>query len=148
MAGTDPRFDAAKVRAALHFAMKMGSPTKPSEDVIFRWNTVETFQSKDPAGRPYDFGSTPTTSTSKPDVVIDTAGEFSARPSGSRDTEIGHFDTSRMVLTILDDDIDKVRDADLVIIDGNEYRILFIAPPDALFDMTVYQMYLEAVDES
>lgn len=148
MAQPDPRFPADKVRAALHFAMQMGTPKNPTEDVIFRWTTKETFQSKDPAGHPYSWDAPAVTSVTKPDVHIDCAVQFSARPSGSRDTEIGHFDTSRVILTILDDDINKVRTADLVIIDGNEYRILFMAPPEGLFDLTVYTLYLEARDET
>lgn len=148
MAGTDPRFPAQRFRDAIRFAMHMGLPNAVQERITFRWTTQKTFSTHDPAGRPYNWGSTPATTTSHADVLIDCAVEFTARPAGTRDTALGEFDTSRAVVTILDEDIDSVSGADTAIIGGNEYEILFTAPPMGLFEVTVYQLYLQARDES
>lgn len=128
--------------------MVMATSNEPLERVTFRWETEETFGSADPAGRPYSWDATPLTSVSHPDVQIDCVVEFSARPAGSRDTALGQFDTARAVITILDEDIDSVRGADAVIINGNVYDIQLEGPAIGMFDAGVYQLFCEARDES
>jgi hypothetical protein len=152
MAGTtDSRaagFDAAGFRSAIRFAMNMGLPNATSERATFKWSTVRTFATADPAGSPYDFSSTPTASVTHADVLIPVAVEFSARPAGSRDTAVGQFDSSRAVLTVLDEDYALVAGADLVLLGQNTYEIQFVGPPVGLFDVTIYQLFCDARDES
>lgn len=148
MAGSDPRFDPARFRDAIHFVMQMAAPEDTSERVTFRWETEKTFTQADPAGRPYLWSSTPATSTPHADVQIDCVVEFSARPAGSRDTPFGQFDTSRAVISVLDDDFSTIQGADLAIINGNTYEIQFVGPAIGLFEVTLYQLFCEARDES
>ena len=148
MAGTDPRFDAAKFRDAIHFVMATAAPETVSERCTFRWNTDRTFTAADPAGRPYSWDAAPATTTTHADVQIDCVVEFAARPAGSRDSAIGQFDTSRAVITILDDDIASIDGADEVILNGNSYDIQFTGPSQGLFDVTIYSVFCEARDES
>lgn len=148
MAGSDPRFSAARFREAIHFAMQMGAPQTVSERVTFRWSTDRTFSTADPAGRPYSWDDSPTTTTTHPDVQIDCVVEFAARPAGSRDTPIGQFDTSRATITVLDDDIAAISGADTAIINGDDYEIQFMGPAQGLFEVTIYQIYAEARDEA
>lgn len=148
MAGSDPRFNPDRFRDAIKFAMQMGKPEAAQERVIFRWTPQHSYSVADPAGRPYDWTSTATASVTHDDVEIDCAVEFSARPAGTRDTPLGQFDTSRAVLTLLDVDRELVEGADLVVIDGNIYEIGFWGPPMGLFEVTVYQAFCEARDES
>ncbi len=148
MAGTDPRFSAARFRDAIRFAMVMSASNTEQERVTFRWSVDQTFANADPAGRPYSWDATPLTSTARPDVQVDCVVEFAARPAGSRDSAIGQFDTARAVITLLDEDIDTVRGADQVIINGNRYDIQLEGPAIGLFDAGVYQLFCEARDES
>lgn len=128
--------------------MNMGAPEDSTKGVIFRWNTVTTHARMDPSGRPYRWDSTPTASVSNPDVIVDVAVEFSARPAGTRNTPEGQFDTSRAIITVLDVDYELIEGADLAIIDGDEYEILFEGPPVGLFETTIHTLICEARDES
>lgn len=152
MAGTtDSRaagFNAAAFRDAIRFAMNMGLPNATEERATFKWNTVRTYTTADPAGSPYDYTATPATSVAHADVAIPVAVEFSARPAGSRDTSVGQFDSSRAVITVLDEDYALIVGADQVLLGGNTYEIQFVGPPVALFDVTIYQIYCDARDES
>lgn len=149
MAGTNANFDATAFRDAIHQAMIMGSPNVTGNKATFRWSAVRTYSKADAGGKPYDFGATPVTETLHADVVLDkVAVEFSARPAGSRDSAIGEFDTSRAVLTLLDDEQALVAGANEVLLGGNTYEVQFVGPPVALFEVDVYSWFLEARDES
>ena len=149
---TDPRaagFDAAAVRDALTFAMRMGMPENEEERVKFVFKAQHTFAQQDPTGNPYEWGATPvTTEGAYREVEVPVAMEFIGRTSQGRDTSMGYLLPSHVDVYILDTYIDDVKDADEVLIDGNTYKIVAWPPPLALFDMTVYPVTLEAVDES
>lgn len=148
MAGSDPRFNPARFRDAMHFVFQMAAPEATNERVTFRWNTERTFAAADPAGDPYFWDSVPLTQTTHADTQVDCVVEFAARPAGSRDSAIGQFDTSRAVITMLDDDYPDIVGADEVIINGNSYDIQFVGPAIGLFEVTLYQLFCEARDES
>lgn len=141
-------FNADKFRAAIRSTMMMGLPNSVSERATFRWLPVREYPIQDRAANPYDWTDTPSVETLRADVLVPVAVEFAARPSGSQDTVIGQFDSSRAIVTILDVDYALVEGADQVILGGNTYIVQFVAPPVGLFDVTVYTIYLEAVDET
>lgn len=148
---TDPSFgagfDAAAFRSAIQSTMEMGLPQDTSERVTFRWNVERSFSQADPSGKPYSWTATPMTETAPTDVQIPAAVEFTARPAGTVDTPIGQFDATRVIITVLDTHYPAVQDADLVVIDGDDYQIDFWGPPIGLFDVTLYQCYTTAIDE-
>lgn len=148
MAGSNSAFDATAFRTAIRSAMTMGLPGTTSERATFRWTPDKTFATADGAGKPYSWGATPTTTTTHADVQVPVAVEFSARPAGSLSTVMGEFDTSRAVITVLDEDYADIVGADLVLLGGNTYEIEFVGPPMGLFDVTVYQLFCLARDES
>lgn len=149
---TDPTFgagfDAAAFRSAIVSTMEMGLPANTSERATFRWHPERTFSNPDPTGNPYSWDQTPASELTKPDVQIPVAVEFSARPAATKDETIGQFDGARAIVTVLDTHYDQVADADLVLLGGNVYEIEFWGPPQGLFDVTVYTVYLTAMDES
>lgn len=148
MAGSNPAFDPAVFRQAIRDTMIMGLPNATAEKPTFRWNPDKTFTTADPAGQPYDLTASPVDTDAPPDVQIPCAVEFSARPAGSLDTVIGEFDTSRVIITILDEDYALIEGADQVLLGENTYNIQFVGPPLGLFEVTVYQLYAIARDES
>lgn len=148
MAGTNAGFNAAQFRTAIKNAMHMGLPSDTTERATFKWMPVRAFSVEDPGSKPYNWTSTPTSETLHVDVQIDCAIEFVSRPAGSRDTPVGQFDASRATLTVLDVDYPSIEGATHVAIGGNTYEIQFVGPPLGLFDVTVYQLYAEAIDES
>lgn len=148
MAGKDPRFNSKQFRDAITFAMKMGLPEDQSERITFRWTPNKVYDNTDSGGNPWSWDVTPVDSDERPDVQVPAAFEFSARPAGTLDTPLGQFDTSRITVTLLDQYFDLIRGADIMIFDDNIYEVAFVAPPIGLFDVTVYQIFGEARDES
>lgn len=150
MAGSNAGFDPAEFRTNIRAAMEMGLPTDPAERVTFRWKAVKVFNSAtDHSGDPYDFSATPDVVTTHPDVQVPAAVEFFAiRTSSEGGTAVGHFDTPRAVITVLDVDYPSVEGADEVVLGGNTYKINYVAPPLGLFEVTVYQIHCTAGDES
>lgn len=146
--GFGTAFDGAVFREAIRNTMKMGLPEDEAERVTFRWTPDRTYANGDSAGNPWSWDDTPATEDAPADVQVAAAVEFSARPAGSVDTVMGQFDTSRVAVTLLDEDFELIRGADLMIFDGAIYEVQFIAPPVGLFDVTVYTIYGEARDES
>ena len=148
MAESNPDFDPAGFRDAVRFAMNMGLPNTVSERATFRRSSRKDYAIEDPAGRPYDFTDSPTRTVTQRDVQVPVAVEFAARPSGSFRTTLGEFDSSRAIVTVLDEDYALIEGSDQVLLGGNVYEVQFIAPPIGLFDVTVYQLHCQAVDEA
>lgn len=148
---TDSRasaFNAGQFRDAIRFAMTMGLPDSTADRATFKWTPVKTYANSDTGGRPYNLTETAASTTSHSDVQIPVAWQFASRQGQEEQTSLGQFDTSRVVLTILDEDYTKVTGADHVVMGGNTYDIDFVAPPIGLFEVTVYELYCRARDES
>ena len=153
-------FDEPAFRAAILNTTLMGIPEAIAERLTWVWTRDQTFVPDDPAGNPYDWTATAVTDiSSNPDLpdqptpdlqtlVVPYALEFSARPAGSANTVLGEIDTSRAVVTLLDTDYEQIKTADYAVIGDTHYRIQFDAPPVGLFGVTVWSVYLEALDES
>jgi hypothetical protein len=142
-------FDADAFRDAIRSAMNMGLPENLSERATFQWKTKHSYTVGAPSGNPYDFSTTPETTTVHADVQIPVAVEaVSSLGNQGGGTPIGEFDTPRMVLTVLDESYEQVKTADMVLLGGNTYFIQFWAPPMGLFDVTFYQCHIMAEDET
>jgi hypothetical protein len=148
MAGTNPAFSAAEFRANIQATMEMGLAVNTDERPTFRWKATSEFAHPDTAGNPYDFTSTATSTDAPADVQIPCAVEFISHQVSADGTVFGPFRTPRVVITILDTHFALVQGADEVILGGNTYQIMYVAPPIGLFDCTVYQVHAQAVSES
>jgi hypothetical protein len=148
MAGSNAAFNPGEFRTAIRDAMNMGLPANVSERATFKWNVERTYTVADPGDNPYDWNDTPVSTTTHADVQIPVAVEFTARASDAGANNIGSFDPSRVTLTVLDEDYALVQGADEVLLGGNAYVIRYVAPPLGLFEVTVYQIFAEARDES
>lgn len=147
----DPRaagFNADEFRDAIRFAMEMGLPENPTERATFKWTPQRTYSKTDAAGRPLDWTAEPLTSNVHEDVQIPVAKEFQRYSSGEGMTSVGEFHTTSVVLTVMDEYFEQIEGADKVELGGNSYTIEYVSPPDGLFGVTVYQIYLRAEDES
>lgn len=147
MAGSDPSFRADEFRAAIREAMRMGAPNHQARRCTFRWSPQRTWAQADDGGRPYHWGTPPSSETTRPDVVLN---EVAVELGGGSEhgTGAGVLDVARATLTILDEDWDRVEGADTVLLGGNTYTVTFVEPPQGLFDVDVYTVHLEARDES
>lgn len=156
MAGTDSRFDSARFRTAIKFAMKMGTPEDTTKRVTFRWTVDKTYTKADSGGSPYTWTASPVTTNNPADIQVDCAVSFVGQKAGGartapEGTGVGEFDTTHGVITLLDVDYVQIfsagRRADQVIIDGDTYDIQYVAAPYALFDVTVYDLHIASIDE-
>jgi len=167
MAGTDSRFDATAFRDAIRFAMTMGLPDTETERATFIWNVDREFVIDDAAGSPFEWGETAAYTSTYGEVQIPVAVEFLSKGGDTQDTRLGQMDVSRIIVTILDEDFpaleqvsqghaghfaDKIRfGGPIAAVTDQEYAyydIQFVGPPLGLFDVTVYQVYAQAIDES
>lgn len=154
MAGTDPRFDSAAFRDAIHFAMNMAKPGTTSEQLKFVWSDRNTYQRSGPPNEPFDWTDTPVTSHTYGPVYVVAAYEFSYSSSDSAGTPLGVFDQPLLTITILDTDYPTIFDdnsvrADQIEVPGRGvFEILFEAPPIALFDVTVHTLYAKGLEIS
>ena len=130
----------------------MGMPADPNEQLVWHINPVVSFENQDPAIKPYDWSATPVVDQpGDPDhpsgiVAVDYALEFAA--TGGGESEVGRFDQSRLTVTVLDNEYEQIKNADYAMIGRVYYEIKFVAPPVGLFDVTVYQIFLVARDQS
>ncbi len=151
MAGTDSRFDASAFRDAIHFAMTMGLPNTVNERATFKWKVEREFSKHDAKGSPWDWGDTPSTEETLPDVQIPVAVELLSKGGDTLDTHFGEFDVARAIISVLDEDFVELtqngRFADQVEMADALYDIQFVAPPVGLFEVTVYSIHAQAVDE-
>lgn len=146
--GIPAGFSASTFRNAIKFAMQMGSPNSTSEKVTFKWVVQKEYAQEDVIDRPYDWTSTPTSTVTHADVIVDCAVEFGRVAGNITDRNpVGDFDSVRATITVLDEDFALVDGADLVSIGGDSYVIEYVQPL-ALFDVDVYQIHAVAVDES
>lgn len=152
-------FDEAGFRDAVLNTMLMGMPEDPAQRLTFYWERNRVYSPEDIAGNPYDWTSPPVTNVpGNPDIPDPTgtdqtlqvpyALEFAARPAGSISTPMGEIDTTRAIVTVMDNDHTKIASADYARIGDTRYRLQFDAPPIGLFGVTVWTLYLEAEDES
>lgn len=151
MAGADPNgnFVAADFRSRIQAAMQMGLPNASGDAPTFRWVEDSTYAHADPAGQPYDWTATPTsTPTPIADLAVDCAVQFSGEISV---TEAGEIVQGSAVITLLDVDQQTLvshggRMPDQVLLKGIVYNVDFIPPPQGLFDVDVWTIYCSSID--
>lgn len=156
MAGTDSRFSATRFREGITFAMTMGFPDQAAQQITWQWLTERTFSKADSGGDPFTWTSGQVTSTTTiTDLIVNCAVKFVPAGGTSRvgGTSLGVFDTTHLEVTMLDTDWDLLiahgtRFPDQAIIEDNIYKVQYVAPPIGLFNVTVYQIFLNAIDES
>lgn len=151
MKTTDARassFNEDEFRDSIRFAMNMGIPENESDRPTFKWTVQKEYAIADPAGSPYSWTSTPTQTTTHADVQIPVAVTYTPKRQGDDGSPFGNTVVSRAVLTILDEDYANIIGADQVVLTGDTYNIMNVAPADGLFGVTVYEVYCESVDES
>lgn len=127
--------------------MEMGLPGTIADQATFQWRTVATYAKADGASKPYAWDSAPVTSTTHADVLIPVAVDFKPAIRTSY-TAVGKVSADKVVLTILDEDFALIQGATHCLLGGNAYEIQYVAPPMGLFDATIFEMYLVALDES
>lgn len=164
MAGEDSTggFDADEFRTSIRAVMLLGLAEDQAQRPIFLFPRTRTYANDDKAGQPFDWGEAPTTDTNtlpgEPKTVkcgegngeVLCAFEAAGGRGGTQsiETPFGDFDTERLVITMLDVDFAKVDGFDRVQVGDALYRYQFEEPRGGLYDVTVHQLIVAAVDEN
>lgn len=155
MAGTNSNFNAREVRDALQFAMKMGSPNKVWDKATFYFRQTRVWVDAsgavvenprlDQDGNPFDPNLHAELTGRDPEVLDHVAVDFQlARPE---ELEVGSFRPTRVEITILDEDWEKIEEAiEVTLVGGDRYYISYEKPVTGLFDMDVHELVCYARD--
>ena len=157
MAGTDSRFNATLFRDSVRFAMQMGFPQDSAQQITWRWTPNRSYLKPDSGGFPFEWAPAQIdTEVDVTDFIVTCAVEFKPTGGATRvgGTELGIMDVATAIVTLLDTDYDALLAhgnnifPDLAVLDGNVYVPQIKGPPQGLFSVTVYSVYLQAIDES
>lgn len=147
MAGSNSAFDPALFRDAIQATMNMGLPTNTTEQPTFHFPTVRSYPvgtALDEDGFPFDPTITATVTT-PPSKRVACAVEFT--PVDSDELPVGTLRKTKAVLTLLDIDYTKIKNAHEVSLGKDRYIISYVQPPLGLFEVTVYQLTCYGKDE-
>lgn len=137
-------FDKAKVLAGLHKAMEFGQATRVADRATF-YKIVTTTDEvpRDDDFIPFDPEAV---RTSKPTpFVVNCAVEFVDRTDAVE--TFGAITASRIKITLLDAEYQKVKGFAYVVAGGDTYRYRLTEPPVALGDIDVWTVHCVAEDE-
>lgn len=163
MAGSDPTggFDPDEFTQNIRAVMLMGLPDDAAKRPIFLFPRTRTYANDDKAGQPFNWGEVPTTDTNtlpgEPKMVKCGEGtgevvctwEAAGGRGGTQslETPFGDFDAERLVFTFLQGDWDLVVGFDHITLNDSTYRYQFEEPAVGLYEVTVHQVVVSAVDE-
>lgn len=156
MAGPNPVFPADEVRAALRFAMVMGTPQAAELRTKFRWHEQKTFQRAGPDGRrPYRFDDEPVATATIPELELTCCtiqGAHGLTAPDTAGTAAGTFDSEKLTVLLLDDEYADLvahgdgRLPDLIVASGDTYEHVTEGAVLPLFDMTAHVLYATSAD--
>lgn len=157
MAGTDTRFNATRFRNGIKFAMEMAFPDDETKRFTWHWTTKRTYTKQDSGDFPFEWNQSQVASEPTiDDLQVDVAVKFQPVGSESRvgGTDLGIFDLATIQATLLDTEYETILDhgdgrlPDQATVDGSVYVVQMWQPPLGLFEVTIYQVLLQAVDET
>lgn len=140
-----PGFDASAVIAGLREAMTFGEPTRSDDKATFYlWSQAASGGVLDDDGVPFDTAQRPTRTT-KP-VQVPCAIEYVDR--ADQGETFGLVQASRIKVTLLDPDYQKVKGFRYMSVGGDRYNYRLTEPPVALGSIDVWTVHCVAEDES
>lgn len=151
MAGSnpdDPAF-AADFRTNIAAVMTMGLPEDVALRPTFLFPLVKTFVPAARDGAPWDWTQSPTdVQPDPPRASVQVPCAVEPQAGAAVVTSVGQFDATRAILTFLDEHWSSVFGFYEVLLGGDRYAYVRQLPPIGLFDVTVHQVLVAAVDET
>lgn len=148
MAGqhSDPSF-AGRFTEGIHFAMEMGASPDEDEQATFHFPPVLVYdgEARDASGVPFD--PTKTVTEQRPDPVrVPCAVEY--YDERGQMTTLADIHSTRVKITLLGEDYEKVKGTSFVICGGDKYIYRRTQPPSGLFEVGLYEMWFHAEHET
>ena len=142
MAGTNAAFSAKKFRKGIRFVYDMAAPPLAEERATFFFANQLVYNTPvDGDNVPFDPHAT-VTRVVPPSVRVPCGVEF--KDAFGNVIPFGEVIPAKAVITLLDEDYAKVKDAVYVALRGVKYDYIQTAPPSGLFDVGLYVMTFEA----
>lgn len=162
--GIDVDFDNDGFRNAIRFAMQMGANPNPERTTIFiKKNPGRTYKKNgitvptprlDRDGKPLD-----------PDIEVIKAADDQIRVgtdiangevnvaieverADAEELPVGNFRPTKVIVTALDVDYEKIKDCRELIYNGDKYMFGYEPESNGLFEVGVYTLIYYALDES
>lgn len=140
-----PGFNASEIIAGLHEAMAFGEPTRTSDKATFvSFTDPSTSVARDDDGVPFDTAERPTRTPKS--LQVPCAVEFVDRADQAE--TFGVMQATRIKVTLLDPDYQKVKGFKYVVIGGDRYNYRLTEPPVALGSIDVWTVHAVAEDET
>lgn len=139
-------FDAQGFRDGIRLAMEIGAAPNPADRITFHFPSQLVYNS--PAdGDHVPFDPTATVTRQEPPTVqVDCAVEYF--DAENQPTSFGLLAPTRLVLTLLDEDYQRVKDCSYVVAHGDRYDYRRTEPPSGLFDVGIFVMHFTAQSET
>lgn len=145
MAGTNDGFDADVFREGIRFAQEMAAPPLESEQVAFYRPTQLVYNVPvDDDNVPFDPDATVTRVTPAP-VRVACSVEF--QDAAGHATVFGDIAATRVVVTLLDEEYEQVKDATYIVLGGEKWVYSRTRPPSGLFDVGLYSIVFIAEND-
>jgi hypothetical protein len=147
---TDPRiegFDADAFRDGIWTAMAVGLPPAIEDQPSFVTPAavVDTGDERDVDGVPFDF------TKGQAKVGVDTVTQVPAAveyvDGDGLLTTFGAVASSKIILTLLDEDYEAVRGFSYVVLGGNKYLYERTEPPLGMVDVAIWRIHCRTDDE-
>lgn len=136
------------IRDTLRQTMVMGLPVEDAEKPTFYFPLVAVWADHDSEQNPWDWTDAPMATAQRPSVQPICAFEFFSPlgRQGAFSTEVGDFNPTTLVVTMLEDEFEAVEGASYATVGPSNQRwyFRFWRPSYGLGDMTVYQVHLGA----
>lgn len=147
MAGTIPGFDPDEVRAGLRLAMQVGLPPVSEDQPTFMFDAQTIIEGDtDGQGTPLDWQELANQVDGKAPVKVPVAIDF--LDDAGQVTGFGVTASTRLLLTFLDEEFEKVRGFSHVVLGGNTYRYDKTLPPLGLVSIGIWQVQVRTADEA
>lgn len=137
-------FDKSAVMAGLKKAMQFGAPTRVEDQATFYKVTTTTDEvPRDDDFIPFDPEAV---RTAKPTAIrVDCSVEYVDRAEGTE--QFGAITPSRIKITLLDPEYQKVKGFQYVVAGGDRYNYRLTEPPVALGNIDVWVVHCVGEDE-
>lgn len=143
-----PGFDPDEVRDGIRLAMQVGLPVEPADQPTFVFAaTYAPLAASDAEGTPFDWraGRDTPVAPARAAVKRPCAIEYDDGTPGVE--AVGAVYSSRLILTLLDEDYEAVKGFSHVLIGGNSYAYELTEPPMGLISVGVWRIHVRADDE-
>lgn len=139
-----PGFDPTAILQGLHQAMEFGAPTRTEDKATFVQLTSTVTGPTDADGVPFDPDTRRT--TAKATFQVPCAIEFADK--ADQEQTFGVIQPTRIKITLLDPDYQKVKGFEYVVVGGDKYLYRLTEPPVALGSIDVWTVHCVAEDEA